>query len=86
MVVTPLNLTAVPMCGVSQECTFDLANRPSSRAFTNNELKIKCLASGLSMSSCLSTNTTCFCLDQTYNDFVTSCVLGNCTVREQLCK
>ncbi|KAJ4393901.1 hypothetical protein N0V93_003117 [Gnomoniopsis smithogilvyi] len=60
MVVTPLNVTAVPECGLA------------------------CIDSGLPFSSCAITNTTCQCLDQTFNAIVTACVKQNCTIKQQL--
>lgn len=46
--------------------------------------QINCLASSLSRSSCLPNDDSCLCSDQIYNDFVNSCVLRSCTVKEQL--
>ncbi|KAI7782216.1 hypothetical protein LA080_013761 [Diaporthe eres] len=48
------------------------------------ECGVNCLVSALSQSSCLPSDDSCLCADHVYNDFVNSCVLGNCSVKEQL--
>ncbi|KAH8890042.1 hypothetical protein GQ53DRAFT_842284 [Thozetella sp. PMI_491] len=45
---------------------------------------ISCLAASLPESPCTATDDTCLCLDDHYNDVVTSCVKSNCTVVQSL--
>ncbi|KAJ4392974.1 hypothetical protein N0V93_002178 [Gnomoniopsis smithogilvyi] len=45
---------------------------------------VSCLAAGLYHTTCSLLNQTCLCVDQSYNDWVTSCVESNCTIKNQL--
>lgn len=46
--------------------------------------QLSCLMSSLNATACVATNTTCLCLDKTFESVVTACVVENCTVREML--
>lgn len=72
---------ALPQCGVGSA---DPTGDPHVHGVILTAVQTLCLISSLSASSCASTNTTCLCLDQTYSNVVTDCVLGHCTIRESL--
>ncbi|KAJ4417799.1 hypothetical protein N0V82_005965 [Gnomoniopsis sp. IMI 355080] len=48
--------------------------------------QVACLAAGLYHTACSLANQTCLCVDQSYTDWVTSCVDSNCTIKNQLSK
>ncbi|KAK1574400.1 CFEM domain-containing protein [Colletotrichum navitas] len=43
-----------------------------------------CILQQMGRSECGFGNQTCLCADEAYNDLVTTCVMGNCTVKQQL--
>lgn len=49
-------------------------------------VKSSCFISSLPVTQCALTNATCLCTDTKYSSTVEACILGNCTIREALCK
>lgn len=79
--------TGIPKCGVSEVTSYSnwVQLAPLSRE-ADVARQLGCLVEDLGRSLCAATNQTCLCDDPIYNQAVTSCVLANCTVVEQLCK
>jgi hypothetical protein len=71
----------LPSCAVGT-MTFPCGTLENSE-LTNN-MKLECMVSSMSQTSCPATDQKCLCTDSKYTDALEKCVLVSCTIRQSL--
>jgi hypothetical protein len=70
----------LPSCAVSN-MTFPGTLEDTEPA---NNMKLECMVSSMSQTSCAATDQKCLCTDAKYTDALEKCVLVSCTIRQSL--